>query len=291
MAWVQPALYVAAGMLALGGVLALPAMIPRTAFWRRSSRFLAIAGMFLCLAIAITTWVRMGRPPVGARAEMYLLLASALALGYIVTEGLAKSREAGLPILLTAAGLALAGQAGAPHPMVAGDLPLVVRSAWLDVYVVGNVVAYGFLFAAGIQAVVLLVVRELWPRRAERAGRAVYWLVCLGLPLLVWSVMVGALWAHGMRGSAWSWTGRELWSLSYCLLLAAYLNVHLIAGWRERRAAWFLIVASLVGLCSFSSLRQLPTAMGDTPAGTERTADPRRDPSPGTPGGPRHQKG
>ena len=40
---------------------------------------------------------------------MFLLLAASLALAYVVVEGLAKSREAGLPLLLLAAGLALAG--------------------------------------------------------------------------------------------------------------------------------------------------------------------------------------
>jgi len=289
MDWARPAVYTAAGMLALGGLLALPAMIPRAAFWRRCSRLMAIAGMFLCLAVAILSWVQIGRPPVGSRAEMYLLLASTLVLAYIVAEGLAKSREAGLPVLLIAAFLALTGISGMPHPLAAGEIPLPVRSAWIAPYLATSLAAYGFLFAAGIQAVVLLVVREIWPRRAERAGRAVYWSVCLGLPLLIWSMMIAALWSHGVRASVWSWTGREIWTLAYCLLLAAYLNVHIIAGWRERRAAWFLVVASLVGLCSFASLQQLPAATGDLRVGSGRSTGPRHPAGATRSAGPRRE--
>jgi ABC-type transport system involved in cytochrome c biogenesis permease subunit len=257
-------------------------MIPRRAFWRRSSRFLAIAGFLLCLAGAAGLWVRSGRPPVCSRTEMFLVLAPLLALAYAVSEGLAKSREAGLPILLGAAGLALVGEAGFPEPVVAGGLPLELRSRWLGVYFLVSLLAYGFLFAAGVQAAVLLVVRELWPRRAERAGRAVYWSVCMGMPFLVWSLMVSSLWSHQARGLTWSWTPREIWSLAYCLLLAAYLNVHLIAGWRERRAAWLLVVSSLVGVCAFSSLRRMPGPRGDVPARGARleTASAHRAPPP-----------
>jgi ABC-type transport system involved in cytochrome c biogenesis permease subunit len=290
--WRELAAYIGAGLLALGGVLALPAMIPRGTFWRRASRFSAIMGMFICTAVGIVTWVRMGRPPVASGAEMLLLLAPALALAYIVAEGLAKSREAGLPVLLTAAWLAWAGYSGTPHPVVAGELPLPVRSAWLPVYVVGNSLAYGFLFTAGIQAAVLLVVRRFWPRRAERAGRAVYWSVCLGFAFLIWAAMVAGIWSQGVRGSFWSWTSRELWVLVYCLLLAVYLNVHFIAGWRERRAAWFLIAATLVGLCSFASLRELPAAAGDMPASVPYSRRPAGAPA-NRPGGyePGHEKG
>ncbi len=292
MDWRELAAYLGAGLLALGGVLALPAMIPRAAFWRRSSRFSAIAGMFTCGAAAIGTWVQMGRPPVASGAEMLLLLAPALAGAYIVAEGLAKSREAGFPVLLIAAWLAWAGYSGSPDPVVAGTLPLPVRSGWLPIYLVGNSLAYGFLFTAGIQAVVLLVVRELWPRRAERAGRAVYWSVCLGFAFLLWAAMVAGIWAQGVRGSCWSWTSRELWVLSYCLLLAAYLNVHVIAGWRERRAAWLLIATTLVGLCSFSGLRELPAPKGDMSAQTQPSRRPSRQPVGGARrSDARHQKG
>ena len=252
-----------AGLLALGGVLALPAMIPRTALWRRASRFSTIAGLLLCAAVGVADWARMGRPPIASCSEMLLLLAASLATGYIVAEGLAKSREAGLPVLLLAAGLALSSLGTSPGSPGVGALPLVMRGPWLPVCFALSIVGYGFLFAAGIQAVALLVVREFWPRRAERAGRAVYWLVCLGFPFLLWSMMVFAAWSQEVRGVHWAWSGRELWSLAYCLALLAYLNLHLIAGWRERRAAWFLLLVSLVGLGAFVNSRRVPTSSGD----------------------------
>jgi ABC-type transport system involved in cytochrome c biogenesis permease subunit len=284
--------HLGAALLALGGLLALPAMIPRRAFWRRASRFSALGGVAACLAAAAGTWIAMDRPPVGGRAELLLFLAPAMALAYVAAEGLAKSREAGLPVLMTSAGVALAGWSGLPPPAIAGHLPLELRSGWLPVYLMGGVLAYGFLFTAGVQAVVLLVVREVWPRRAERAGRAVYWSVCLGFPVLLLSMIAAGIWSLGMRGSYWSWTGREMWSLIYCLLLLAYLNVHFVAGWRERRAAWFLMAASLAGLFAFGSLREMPTCRGDisAEAAWARRAG-RRRPQHLPSRDPRHQKG
>jgi len=261
--WRAWTVYGGAGLLAFGGLLALPAMIPRQAFWRRASRFMAIGGLVLCLAAAVVGWVRMGRPPVGGTAETFQLLAVGLVMGYLFVEGLAKSREAGLPALLLAAGLMLAGYRGSPAPAVAGSLPPAMESGWVLPYMVGSFLAYGFLLMGVLQAVVFLVVREAWPRRADRAGRAVYWSVCMGVPFLLWALLAVALWSQGVRGRCWSWTTREVWLLAYCLLLLAYLKLHLIAGWRERRAPWFLVIASLAGIMAFARMRELPTPAGD----------------------------
>jgi ABC-type transport system involved in cytochrome c biogenesis permease subunit len=232
-------------------------MIPRSAFWRRASRFSATGGALACLAGAVGFWAAYGRPPVGALPEMLLFLAPAMALAYLFGEGLAKSREGGLPVLLLAAGLALAGARGAPDPVLVDPLPLPLRSTWLAAYAALAFLAFGFLLTAGVQAAVLLVVREFWPARAERAGRAVYSSVCLGLPVLLLSMIAAALWGQGVGGAFWGWSPRELWLLSYCLALLAYVNLHFIAGWRQRGAAWFLLAVTLVGLGAFGAVRDL----------------------------------
>jgi len=253
-----------AALLVLGGLLApAAAAAVRAPSWRRASRFSAVLGALACAAGAAGVWALTGRPPAGSAAETLLILAPAMALAYALTEGLAKSREAGLPALLTAAGLYLAGLAAAPHPALAGRLPAGLASPWLPFCLVSGLVAYGLLFTAAIQAATLLAVRELWPARAERAGRAVYWSVCLGLPPLLWSMMGAAAWSQSVRGTIWSWTGRETWALIYALLLAAYLHLQFMAGWRERRAAWFLLAASLAGLVSFGALGSFPAPGGD----------------------------
>jgi hypothetical protein len=76
-------------------------------------------------------------------------------------------------------------------------------------------------------------------------------------------VLGQAWWGYSVRGELWDWTFREIWQLVYCLSLVAYLNLHLMAGWRERRAAWFLLVASMAGLIAFGGLRSFPAPGGD----------------------------
>jgi ABC-type transport system involved in cytochrome c biogenesis permease subunit len=277
--WHPWAIRVGAALLALGGVLALPAMIPRSALWRRASRFSAAAGALACLAGAVGYWLACARPPLGAAAGMLLFLAPAMALAYLVGEGLAKSREGGLPVLLLAAGLSLVGARGAPDPALVDPLPLPLRGPLPAAYAVMAFLAFGFLLAAGVQAAALLAIREFWPGRAERAGRAVYSSVCLGLPCLLLAMIASALWAQRVDGAWWGWSPRELWLLGYCLALLAYVNLHFIAGWRQRGATWFLLAVTLVGLGAFASLGDLQRP-GERPAREGARGRPGEPPQP-----------
>jgi len=237
---------VGAGLMAMGGVLAVPAAIFKTrALWRRSSRWSAILGLLSCVAAAAVQWQGLGRPPVREVSESLLLLAPGLALGYLLIEGLSKSREGGLPILLAAAGMALvtATTLAGYGPLYPDPLPPELASPWLAAYAVVTLLAYGLLGAGSVQAVAFLVVERFSPARGERAGRGAFWAVCLGFPLLVWSLLIAAVIAADSRGSLWSWGARETWTLVYTLVLTAYLCLRYVGHWPERRATWLLALS------------------------------------------------
>jgi ABC-type transport system involved in cytochrome c biogenesis permease subunit len=239
-------LSVGAGLLAVGGVLSVPAAIFKsTRLWRRASRWSAIVGMLGCAAAAAIEWWGLSRPPALSLSESLTLLAPALALGYLFIEGLSKSREGGAPILLGAAGSALlaAMTVAAAGPLYPDPAPPELAGALLPTYAAVTFLALGLLGAAGLQAATFLVVERLSPARGERAGRGAFWAVCLGLPPLIWSLLAEALWAQQVRGDLWVWNAREVWGLVLVLLMAAYICLRHVGHWPERRAAWLLAVS------------------------------------------------
>ena len=236
------------GLIAVGAALAVPAALHKyRPLWRRASRWSAILGMLACAAAAAIQWSGLQRPPVFSVPESLLLLAPALVLGYLFIEGLSKSREGGVVILLASAGAALlaAVTVASSGPLCPAPPPPELDSPWLPAYAVTAFLALGLLGAAGLQAAAFLVVEHASPARGERAGRGAFWAVCLGLPPLIWSLLISAVWAQGARGSLWDWTNREVWTLVLALLLAVYICVRHIGYWPERRGAW-LLAASVV---------------------------------------------
>lgn len=242
----MPLLAVGSGLLAVGAVLAVPAAVFKLrALWRRASRWSAIAGFLACAAAVAVQWSGLDRPPVRELSEALGLLALALALGYLLIEGLSKSREGGLPILLAAAGLALAAamRAAQGGPLAPDPLPPELASPWLGPYALVTFLGYGLLGAGGAQVAAFLVVERFAPARGERAGRGAFWAVCLGFPLLVWSLLIAAVMAVDLRGGVWSWNPRETWTLVYVLVLVAYMCLRYVGHWPERRAAWLLALS------------------------------------------------
>jgi ABC-type transport system involved in cytochrome c biogenesis permease subunit len=281
-----PLLVAGAGLLALGAVLAVPAAaVTVRPLWRRASRWAGIAGMFASAGAAALEWAGLGRPPVCGLSEPMLLLAPALALGYLIIEGLSKSREGGLPVLLAAAGAALGGLAAARAGAAADPLPPGMDGLWLVPYALATGLAYGLLGVAGIQALTFLLVERIWPNRAERAGRGAYWAACLGFPLLAGSLMLGACWAQSARGDYWTWTARESWTLVYALVLLAFLNLRYVGHWPERRSAAVLALSLGLWLAAFAHAWELPAAGGDAGRQPMATASaPGAQPAPKPPG-------
>ncbi len=237
-----------AGLLTMGGALAVPAAIVKwRPLWRRASRWSAVVGGLACASACAIQWWGLERPPVMSLSESLFLLAPAMVLGYLFIEGLSKSREGGAPILLAAAGTALLGAvtAASQGPLLADPPPPGLDNLWLPVYAAATFLALGILGAAGLQAAAFLMVERVSPARGERAGRGALGAVCLGLPVLIWSMLAAAGWAQEVRGTLWGWSSREVWTLVLFLVLSAYVCLRHVAHWPERRSTW-LLAASVV---------------------------------------------
>lgn len=241
-------LAIAAGLMAMGAVLAVPAAtVKGRPLWRRASRWAAIAGFLTSAAAAAIAWQALGRAPAAGFLESLMLLAPALALGYVFIEGLSKSREGGAPVLAAAAGAAFLAAMGAAaaNPLIPTPTSPWLDSAWVDGRCVAQYLALGLLGAAGLQAATFLVIERFAPARSERAGRGAFWAVCMGLPFLVWSLLMGAVWSQAAKGTPWAWSSGEVWTLIYALALSAYVCLRHVGHWPERRAMWLLAISLL----------------------------------------------
>lgn len=254
----------AAALLAVGGGFAVPgALRASRPLWRRLSRIAAVAGTVLGLIAAALSWRALGRPPAGTAAEMLVLAAPAIGLGYLVIEAFAKSREAGLLVLLAAAGAELVSIPAVNEPF---DLPLRMAGPagpWLIPYLAAAALGYGVLAAAALQAAAFLVLEHFRRVQVERLSRAVYWSACLGFPFLLASLVISCVWSQQVHGSWWDWTARQSWTLVLCLAVLAYLNLRFVGDWPERAAAWILALSLLVGAAAFPHAREMPAPGGD----------------------------
>jgi ABC-type transport system involved in cytochrome c biogenesis permease subunit len=61
----------------------------------------------------------------------------------------------------------------------------------------------------------------------------------------------GSLWYHQIKGSYWSWDPVEVWSLCSWLVYGVYLFLRFAMGWRNRRMAWFALLALGVVIISY----------------------------------------
>ena len=71
-----------------------------------------------------------------------------------------------------------------------------------------------------------------------------YRMISVAFPTLTLVLVTGALWAHHVWGSFWSWDPKETWSLIAWLVYAFYLHARLRRAWKGRPTA----VLALVGL-------------------------------------------
>lgn len=92
---------------------------------------------------------------------------------------------------------------------------------------------------------------------SEALDRITYRTICLAFPLLTLTIATGAYWANQTWGSYWSWDPKETWAAITWLVYALYLHMRITAGWRGRRAAYFVVAGFAVVLFTFFGVTYL----------------------------------
>jgi len=111
------------------------------------------------------------------------------------------------------------------NPQITNIVP-VLNSFWLIIHVAFSIVSYGFLSAAamlGLMNLVLHAIKHSKPELMNRItgfNRIIYIYLVIGLGLLSFGTIFGAVWANQSWGAYWSWDPKETWSLISILVYA-----------------------------------------------------------------------
>lgn len=216
------------------------------------------------LAIIIR-WIATGHPPVVEPIEHAEAGAWFAGIVYLVA---ATRRESLRPLGLVVATVILVMLGGgimAENEL--RPLPPPFQSNWLWVHVGFAWLSWGsFVSAAGMglfyllkgwrkdHAGVLLNKMPDFPRMEDLTFRFIlFGFIAQGLMMVT-----GAIWAHGLWGSYWSWDPLETWSLIGWLVYGIFLHLRLMFGMKGKAAAWYALLALISNIIYFWGIGFVP---------------------------------
>jgi cytochrome c-type biogenesis protein CcsB len=130
------------------------------------------------------------------------------------------------------------------------------------------------LEAAVLVGLTLLARARLAPRVAEEGPAAVaehgpeadlleqldewsYRAIAIGLPMIAFVLMSGAIWAQMAWSTFWSWDPKEVWALITFTYYALYVHVRVQRGWRGAPMAALSVIGFAIVIISFLGLAYL----------------------------------
>lgn len=252
--WVAIGLYVAAGILAVAGLVFKK---EGALVWgvRAAWPGLIIQGLSL-----LVRWVRVGHGPY---FSLYESLSSHVWIGLLIFLGLVyrweKLRAAAafvLPISFLLMGWVLLSD---PE---ARPLPPTYNTLWLVIHILFAKVFFGSLLVALGLALLFLLRESSWgtaPLLAslpsqEELDDLSYRFVAFSFVFDTLMIIAGAIWAQEAWGRYWGWNDLEIWSLITWLLLGLYLHLRITFRFKGRSSAGVLIVVFAVALVTFFGL-------------------------------------
>ena len=89
-----------------------------------------------------------------------------------------------------------------------------------------------------------------------------YRAISIGLPMIAFVLMSGAIWAQMAWSTFWSWDPKEIWALITFVYYALYVHVRVQRGWRGAPMAALGMVGFVIVIISFLGLAYLVGTLG-----------------------------
>jgi cytochrome c-type biogenesis protein CcsB len=217
---------------------------------------LAAVGLVCHVTTVAIRWIVSGVAP-------FLEISEALTTGMLVAVLIflliqfSAPRLKAMGVLVMPVCFALMGWAGTLIKDIGGTLPSTLQSKWLWVHVVGVTTGFSGVLTAGALSLLFLLKERrsggVYDRIADLKTLDDYGsrFVAGGFIMLGLMLVSGSLWYHQIKGSYWSWDPVEVWSLCSWLVYGVYLFLRYALGWRNRRMAWFALLALGVIIISY----------------------------------------
>jgi cytochrome c-type biogenesis protein CcsB len=231
---------------------------------RAATGFMVVATL-ANTGLVILRWIEANRPPFKSLFESLVFLALCIAVIYLVSERLLRTRAFGALSALGSLGSLIYALAKWDAEIV--KLPPALQSGWFIPHVAIYFVACGALFFGTIVAVVRLFRATLVVRAGTVFTGTELSLdkissdaIRFGFVFLTVGFLIGSVWARAAWGDYWVWDPKENWSLVTWLVYASYLHLRHVAGWRGKRGAWLAIIGFAIVMFTYLGMELLPTA-------------------------------
>ncbi len=89
-----------------------------------------------------------------------------------------------------------------------------------------------------------------------------YRAISIGLPMIAFVLMSGAIWAQMAWSTFWSWDPKEVWALITFVYYALYVHVRVQRGWRGAPMAALGVIGFAIVIISFLGLAYLVGTLG-----------------------------
>lgn len=217
---------------------------------------LAAVGL-VCHAITVgIRWGVNGVAPFLEISEALTTVVLSAVLIFLLIQ-FAAPRLKAMGVLVMPVCFAFMGWAGTLIREIGGTLPVTLQSKWAWLHVVGATTGFSGVLTAGALGLLYLLkerrsggMYERFPdlRTLDDYGAR---FIAGGFVMLGLMLVSGSLWFHQIKGSYWRWDPVEVWSLCSWLVYGLYLVLRFLLGWRNRRMAWFALLALALVIISY----------------------------------------
>lgn len=128
--------------------------------------------------------------------------------------------------------------------------PASFDTPWFWIHVIASGIAYGFALAAGAVGLLYLLKTKyageaFYDRMSDlrRLDNTNYFFTGIGFVMLTLMIISGSLWTKQVQGSYWGWDPLEVQSLISWIVYAIWLHLRLTFGWRDKKLAWYSLLA------------------------------------------------
>ena len=130
-----------------------------------------------------------------------------------------------------------------------------LQSPWFKPHIIAYMLAYTLMASAALIAMYLLL-------RSKQGSLAN--LVIVGIALITFGMLFGALWAKEAWGHYWSWDPKETWAAITWFSYLVYVHYRQIPTHKPKLALWVLIISFILLQMCWWGIKYLPAAQGSS---------------------------
>lgn len=222
---------------------------------KRLTPYALLISLILQLALIISLWLSIDRPPFRTLAETRLWYAFFLSsIGLVLYLRWQIFWIVWYCMAIAAFFLTL--DFFKPETFDTTLIP-ALQSIWFIPHVVTYIIAYAMLSAAALIAFngLYLIYRKKTLTSHQKNTKI---LTQIGFAFLTFGLIFGAIWAKEAWGHYWSWDPKETWALTTWLLYLTYLHIQNHIQ-NSKIIFWILIVGFFVIILCWFGIKYLPT--------------------------------